>query len=548
MVVLDHSDYVARMHTILMDKNKFNLINTDLKSLLIKQEDKFNRFLRQLKKNNSISEDEYASLFASGSTFGRMYGLPKTHKEGTPLRPILSALGTLSYKVAKFLVPLIEPLVHNVHNVSDSFSFVRDLHNLDASGLVMASFDVVSLFTNIPLDDTIKLCTDELFNRGFLFDKFSKLDFGKLLSFAVKDCHFLFNKKVFCQTDGVAMGSPLGPVLANSFLAIHEEKWLEECPSEFKPILYKRYVDDTFTLFRDTSHIVLFLNYLNSRHKCIKFTVEHESDCSLPFLDVLIKRMGATFTTSVYRKPSFSGLGMKFGSFLPINYKRNIICTLVYRAFMISSNYAKFHLDILFLKNFFSMNGFPMKFVETYIGKTLTNLITPKPPSQPSKEIIYFALPFLGGPSFALRNKVLKLFTSFFPNYKLQIVFSCLNTIGHNFVVKDKVPFALQSSLVYKYNCGACNASYVGKTSRHLFMRIAEHKGTSFRTNVPLSKPPFSAIRDHAHAHDHPISDDNFKVLSTAHPFDLCILETLHMHQIKPTLCSSDSSTQLVCL
>ena len=119
----------------------------------------------------------------------------------------------------------------------------------------MASFDVVSLFTNIPLNESIDLCTDLVFENRQCFEyeecKFYRNNFSKLLSFAVKDNHFMFNGKLYDQIDGVAMGSPLGPTFANVFMCFLEDKYLSECPSQFKPALYRRYVDDTFCLFKE---------------------------------------------------------------------------------------------------------------------------------------------------------------------------------------------------------------------------------------------------------------------------------------------------------
>ena len=107
---------------------------------------------------------------------------------------------------------------------------------MDSSNTVMASFDIKSLFTNIPLDETIDICTDTLNEKGLLPSRFSTNDFKKLLSVAVKDVIFLFNSKIYKQIDGVAMGSPLGPTLANAFLCHYETKWLDNCPPDFKPV------------------------------------------------------------------------------------------------------------------------------------------------------------------------------------------------------------------------------------------------------------------------------------------------------------------------
>ena len=86
----------------------------------------------------------------------------------------------------------------------------------------MAGFDVTSLFTNIPLDETIEIIARQLFCNSEIFHGFSLVEFVKLLNLAVKNCHFIFNGKFYDEVDGVAMGSPFGPLLANIFLSFHE--------------------------------------------------------------------------------------------------------------------------------------------------------------------------------------------------------------------------------------------------------------------------------------------------------------------------------------
>ena len=104
----------------------------------------------------------------------------------------------------------------------------------------------------------------------------------------MSDSLILFDQKFYKQHHGVAMGSPLRPTLANIFLCYHEKIWLQNCPSEFKPVIYRRYVDDTFPFFRSKYHIEKFRNYSNRQHKNIKFTSETENeilDFSLPLTE-----------------------------------------------------------------------------------------------------------------------------------------------------------------------------------------------------------------------------------------------------------------------
>ena len=100
----------------------------------------------------------------------------------------------------------------------------------------MASFDIDSLFTNVPIDETIDINIKKLFGRKKKYNGFSREQFKKLLGFAVKNSFFLFNGTYYEQVDGVVMGPPLGPTLANIFLCYWEEIWIEKCPKQFRPV------------------------------------------------------------------------------------------------------------------------------------------------------------------------------------------------------------------------------------------------------------------------------------------------------------------------
>ena len=115
IVILNKVDYLNKTKEILDDDSKFEKINNDWFKTILKQEDKVNRFLRLIK--NNLPESCYNFLFASGSVPGILYGLPKIHKLDCPIRPILSAIGTVNYNIAKFLVPILSPLTSNDYTV-----------------------------------------------------------------------------------------------------------------------------------------------------------------------------------------------------------------------------------------------------------------------------------------------------------------------------------------------------------------------------------------------------------------------------------------------
>ena len=135
------------------------------------------------------------------------------------------------------------------------------------------------------------------------------------------------------------MGSPLGPLFANIFISFSEKSWLHNCPSSFKPLLYQHYVDDCFLLFRSPDHVPLFLSCLNCQHPNIFFSSELEKNGKRPFLDIGITRSNGKFSTSVYRKPTFTGLFTNFHSFVSLVYKRSLVCCLLHRIFHLCSSY-----------------------------------------------------------------------------------------------------------------------------------------------------------------------------------------------------------------
>ena len=164
-----------------------------------------------------------------------------------------------------FFVPILAPSTSNEFTIKDSFSFVEGILAIpNANSFVMAIFDIKSLFTNIPLKETVDIASQNYFNSINQHCFLSCKLFEGLFSLSVKDILFLFNNQLFSKLDGVGMGNPLGPTFANLFLCHHETNWLNNFPLHFKPKLYRRYVDATFLLFSDLSHIPLFLNYLIS--------------------------------------------------------------------------------------------------------------------------------------------------------------------------------------------------------------------------------------------------------------------------------------------
>ena len=116
---------INEAYSILSDKSKFNLVHENIHMTILHVEDRINRFINKLKKTKEISLELYNSLFVSGSNPGILYGLPKIHKVGNPMRPIFSAINTPSYNICKFFVPILKKLTTNEFTTDNSYNFVE---------------------------------------------------------------------------------------------------------------------------------------------------------------------------------------------------------------------------------------------------------------------------------------------------------------------------------------------------------------------------------------------------------------------------------------
>ena len=166
--------------------------------------------------------------------------------------------------------------------------------------------------------------------------------------------------------------APLGPTFTNVFLCYHGGIWLQNCPSKFKPVIYKKCVDDTVLIFRSKHNIEKFRNYLNRQNKNIRFrfTYDTENGNFILFLDIRISSNNKKFTTSVYRKPASSGVFTNFGSFIPKSYNYNLLFTLLHRAFKLCSDFEHFYQEIDKLKTIYRYTKSSVDFsVKRYLDK-----------------------------------------------------------------------------------------------------------------------------------------------------------------------------------
>ena len=334
------------------------------------------------------------------------------------------------------------------------------------------------------------------------------------------------------------MRSPLGSSLANAFLCHYEKLWLDSCPLEFKPAVYRRYVDDIFVLFKSKDHLLSFAKYMNTRHKNLKFTFDFEQNNSFYFLDVKITRGSNGFSTSVFCKAMFSGVFTNFDSFIFESYNTNLIFTLLFRCFTICSDMQSFHLEVEQLRQIFKCNNYPVglidQCVKTFLNKIYVlkrNLIT-----VPKKNVL-IVLPFLGQFSLNLRSRLYNCFNKTLPQCKIKVIFQSKNRLSNLSRFKDSIPEELRSHIVYKFLRSNCNITYYRETERHLNVRSREHLSLSALTGKRVNNNKKSAVKDHCSFFNHVGSFEDFSILTyESNPFKLLIKEALLVSRDKPLL------------
>ena len=298
-MIVDKTEYDDKMKNLLDDTSVYQKLN---KNPLSRMQSDFNKGLSEICKKFEGSKDQLKMFNSRLPSLPYMYGLPKIHKESCPYRPIISNVNSPSYKLAKWLSKQLTKTLgkfsdaHIKHNVE----ILTFLKTVIPGKNKFISFDVKSLFTNVPLDLTLDFLKRKLPTLPIDFDVPVEC-LLELIELCLKNPCFQFGDQFFEQIFGIGMGNPLSCVLANLFLE-HIESELLPGFNGIKPLFWKRYVDDVLCMVSPEFDLDDFLNFINSFYPSLKFTFEWSSDGKISFLDILIHNCKSCLKFDVFRK------------------------------------------------------------------------------------------------------------------------------------------------------------------------------------------------------------------------------------------------------
>ena len=485
------------------------------------------RKLNKLKEDQKITQKDLEYLRPSTTpNVPRFYGTPKIHKEGAPIRPIVDYTGSATYNVARSLADLLTPLFGNTeHHVKNSKDLVHKLENIKVQeDECLISHDVVSLFTNVPIPEALKIIRDRLEKDEKLKDRTNLTvnDIMELLAFVCEKTYFIFRGQLYEQQYGTAMGSPVSPIIANIYMEHLEQLALATCPSYYKPKVWYRYVDDIFEIAKK-NHLDELTDHLNNTDPTgsIKFTMEQENNRCLPVLDILVTRTDdGHLSTKVYRKKTHTDQYLNYQSHHPLHQKLGVIRSLLDRKDHIVKEELEKEEEVRHITKALKQNKYPKWAID--LAKQKHSETKDKVKQKKGKESTntpkqLIVLPYISKTS----EHLAKIYKEFGITTAMKPATTLRSMLVHP---KDKISKENTSGVVYEIPCKNCNRSYIGETGRNLGVRMKEHKtdvqnnqrvqytrAARKRSETEWNK---SAITDHTNKENHVINWDKTKVLA----------------------------------
>ena len=459
-----------------------------------KRAQKFNKDIRKILKRTPEGKSFLYSI-EEDPVNPKMYGLPKTHKIGIPMRTITSGCGSAPHKLARILAQQLSSCLGTISDshLNNSQDLKQRLKNTNFRNKKLVSFDIKSMFTNVPTNEALKVVEKFIENKPDL--KLPKKDFMELLEACVTFNVFTFNECEYEQVHGLAMGSPLSPVLAQLFMENLEAGPIRDIIGPH--VKWFRYVDDTLVVLNRRQTLDTLLVKLNGIHPKISFTMEEEVDGKIPFLDTMIHREKTEVKLSVYRKLTNKDDYIHYFSGHDIKTKRGIVIGFYLRALRIcDDDFLKD--EIKYINDAFSRLRYPNTLLKECLNKARKIRQNSCAKAKPD---LYVVTPPNDGAQH-IQKSVGK---------KIAIISKCGSRIMDITRKKQKTT-GNENSLVYEVPCKDCDLVYIGETHIGLKKRMGYHIRDLRHSTIS------NALVKHREATSHRINTSEARILESQIP------------------------------
>lgn len=388
--VIDKDIYMTKIHTMLSDQQVYTKTNTDDTQVI---KNKCDEIINRLYHSNFLTYKQLKFLTNYIPQCPRFYGLPKIHKDGCPLRPIVSQINGPTRGLNQILdIYLTVAEKHIPYILRDTTAFLKILDELNINkDTNIFTLDVVSLYTNIPHEEGARWVSDFYEETLPLWNHTSpditpvdKNIIYEMILLILKNTTFSFDNQFYCQNYGTTMGA----IFSVKFANIYMHKWFEHFIPQYtgvKPPFLARLVDDCFGIYDGSKDAFLkFLNFLNNCHPSIKFEYTF-SDQQVSFLDTVTYIEDDKIKTKIYIKPTDRKQYLHYDSDHPYHTKHSIPYSQAIRYRRIICDDNEYHKQLSSLKTFFINRHYPPKMVDHQLDRATnlsrTELLTTKPKS-----------------------------------------------------------------------------------------------------------------------------------------------------------------------
>lgn len=385
---MNRSQYIQEAHRQLHNTKYYLPIDAPLKHTIIP---KINSTLQTLRNNSFLENKQMDYLLARPEDKDRyFYVLPKIHKEKekwpTPCmpegRPIVGDCATENRRVCDLIDHYLKPLStkHDSY-IQDTYDFINKIRNFSVDpDWILVTGDITALYTNMCIERILETVKSEMAKHPDPSRPDGEI--LELLKITLKNNDFEFNKKLFLQIQGTAMGYPYAPTLANIYLLDFDEKIKNGF--KIKPKLYLRFLDDLYLIWPGSlEELKEFETYINTLIPDIKVTLNHNKH-EIPFLDTTtfkhtdINTQTTTLQTRVYFKPTDSHQLLHANSFHPHHTHKGILKSQLIRFKRLSSFKADYDNTCNILFSVLKNRGYSTRLFRYYKNGIWHNRLPPK--------------------------------------------------------------------------------------------------------------------------------------------------------------------------